>query len=67
MQRKRNDKNQIPEVEINYEKFGAKALEVAEKYLNLTRIAKVAAPIAEVELDYKAFIKRFKKILMTDL
>jgi cobyric acid synthase len=57
----------IPEVEINYEKFGAKALEVAEKYLNLTRIAKVTAPIAAVELDYKVFIKRFKKILMTDL
>ena len=57
----------IPEVEIDYEKFGVKAIEVAENYLNLIRIAKVAAPIAAVELDYEAFAERFKKILMTDL
>jgi len=57
----------IPEVEISYEKFGAKALEIAENYLNLTRIAEVAAPVAEVELDYEAFAEKFKKALISDL
>ncbi len=57
----------IPEVEISYEKFGAKAIEVADNYLNLTRITEVAAPIAAVDLDYEAFAERFKKALMTDL
>ena len=57
----------IPEVEISYEKFGAKALEIAENYLNLARIAEVAAPVAEVELDYEAFAEKFKKALISDL
>ena len=41
-------------------------MEVAENYLNLTRITEVAAPIAPVELDYEVFAERFKKALLTD-
>ncbi len=53
----------IPEVEIKYEKFGAKALETAENSLNLDRIVEVAAPLSVVEFDYGAFVEKFKKAL----
>ncbi len=34
----------IPEVEIRYEEFGAKAIEMAEQHMDLDRIAAIAAP-----------------------
>jgi hypothetical protein len=53
----------IPEVEIKYEKFGAKALEIAENYLNLTRIVEVAKPLAVPEFDCDEFVEKFKRAL----
>jgi cobyric acid synthase len=55
----------IPEVEIKYEKFGAKALETAENSLNLKRIVEVAAPLSAAEFDYEVFVEKFKKALKT--
>ncbi len=56
----------IPEVEIRYEEFGAKALELAEHALDLEKIMQVAAPPAVASLDYEAFYGKFKKALFTD-
>ncbi len=57
----------IPEVEIKYEMFGAKALEIAENYLNLARIVEVAKPLAVAEFHYYEFVEKFKRALLTGL
>jgi cobyric acid synthase len=57
----------IPEVEIKYEKFGAKALEMAENTLNLDKIVELATPLAATDFDYDVFVEKFKKELTTDL
>jgi cobyrinic acid a,c-diamide synthase len=56
----------IPEIEIRYEDFGAKAIEIAEASLDLDRIAKVAAPAEVAKLDYGALVERFKDLIMKD-
>ena len=57
----------IPEVEIKYERFGAKALEMAEKTLNLDKIVELATPLLATDFDYEVFVEKFKKELITDL
>ncbi|MCW4017820.1 MAG: AAA family ATPase [Candidatus Bathyarchaeota archaeon] len=57
----------IPEVEIKYEEFGAKAMELAESSMELEKIASLAAPTKEKPLDYREFIEKFKNILETNL
>jgi cobyric acid synthase len=57
----------IPEVEIKYEKFGAKALEVAENTLNLDKIVELATPISTTDFNYNTFVGKFKKELTSDL
>lgn len=56
----------IPEIEIKYEEFGAKALEIAEAYLDLDKIVALAAPAQKVDVDYKAFSEKFKSSLVKD-
>jgi hypothetical protein len=53
----------IPEVEIKYEKFGAKASEIAENYFNLTSIVEDAKPLAVAEFDYDEFVEKFKRAM----
>ncbi len=53
----------IPEVEIKYEEFTAKALELVEKSINVDRVIEVAAPFAVADLDYGAFVEKFKNAL----
>jgi cobyrinic acid a,c-diamide synthase len=53
----------IPEVEIKYEEFTAKALELVEQSVNMDRIVEVAAPFALADLDYEAFVAKFKDSL----
>ncbi|MEM3377914.1 MAG: AAA family ATPase [Candidatus Bathyarchaeia archaeon] len=53
----------IPEVEIRYEYFGIKALESVEKYVDLKKLAALAAPIEKGEVDYKLFLEKFKNSL----
>jgi cobyric acid synthase len=53
----------IPEIEIRYEDFGAQAIDAAEKYIDLDLLAKLAAPPMQVEVDYGAFVEKFKKLL----
>ena len=59
-------RGKIPEVEIRYEEFGAKALETAEKYMDFEKIIRVAAPPTPTQPDYDAFCEKFKKALLTD-
>ncbi len=55
----------IPEIEIKYEEFGAKALETAETSMDLEKIAAMAASSTVAELDYDAFLEKFKDSLIT--
>ncbi len=53
----------IPEVEIKYEEFTAKAIELVEQWVNIDKVVKVAAPFAMTELNYEAFVAKFKDAL----
>ncbi len=52
----------IPEIEIKYEEFGAKAVEAAEN-LDLNLLTALAASLTENRVDYKAFSEKFRDIL----
>ncbi len=56
----------IPEIEIRYEEFGAKAIEAAEQFIDLSKLTKLAAPPAKTQLNYEAFSKKFRNLLLTD-
>jgi cobyrinic acid a,c-diamide synthase len=56
----------IPEVEIRYEEFGAKAIETVERFLDLKRLAELAEPPGKASVDYRAFLEKFKKSLITN-
>jgi cobyric acid synthase len=53
----------IPEIEIRYEDFGAQAIDAAERYIDLELLTKVASPPMQVQVDYKAFMEKFKNLL----
>lgn len=53
----------IPEIEIRYEDFGAQAIEAAERYIDLDLLTKVASSPTLVQVDYKAFMEKFKNLL----
>jgi cobyric acid synthase len=56
----------IPEVEIRYEEFGAKALQTAEGYFDLDKIMQTAAPPTFAEVDFEVFADNFRKDLLRD-
>ncbi len=56
----------IPEIEIRYEEFGAKAIAAAEQYLDIDKLTKIAAPFKNTSIDYEAFSGKFKKTLIED-
>ncbi len=53
----------IPEVEIRYEEFGNKAIESAERFLDLKRLTELAMPIGKGWVDYNLFLEKFKASL----
>jgi len=53
----------IPEIEIKYEEFGAQAIQAAEQYLNLETLAKIANPPKLTNVDYAAFMEKFKNLV----
>jgi cobyric acid synthase len=57
------ERGMIPEVEIRYESFGAKAIEAAEANLNLDGFVDVAQTPCTVNVDYDLFAEKFKKLL----
>jgi cobyric acid synthase len=56
----------IPEVEIRYEEFGAKAIEAAESSIDLDMLMKLAMPPTKRPVDYEELTEKFKKLLTTD-
>jgi cobyric acid synthase len=56
----------IPEVEIRYEEFGAKAIETIEQSINLDALTKLATPPQMKTVDYEELTEKFKKLLTTD-
>ncbi len=55
----------IPEIEICYDDFGAQAIDTAERYINLEQLVKLAKPPEQHQIDYAAFVDKFK-ILLTN-
>ena len=53
----------IPEIEIRYEDFGAQAIDAVEHYIDLDLLAKVASSPTLIEVDYRAFMEKFKNLL----
>jgi cobyric acid synthase len=56
----------IPEVEIRYEEFGAKAIETIEKSVNLKALAAQAEPLTEASVDFAQLLDKFKKVVVAD-
>ena len=54
----------IPEVEICYEKFGTQAIDVVERYINFEQLVKLAKVPSQNDVDYVAFVEKFKKFLI---
>jgi cobyric acid synthase len=53
----------IPEVEIKYEEFTTKAIELIEQSVKIDKVIEVAVPFAMTELNYEAFVAKFKDAL----
>ena len=53
----------IPEIEIKYEEFGAQAIEAAEQYINLDALIRIADSPKLNQIDYVAFMEKFKNLL----
>ena len=53
----------IPEIEIRYEDFGAQAIDAAERYINLDKLTKIAKAPKLIQIDYQAFMEKFKNLL----
>ncbi|MCW4044388.1 MAG: AAA family ATPase [Candidatus Bathyarchaeota archaeon] len=53
----------IPEVEIKYEEFGAKAVEAVEDSADINLLTELAAPLIEKRVNYEAVSKKFKNLL----
>jgi cobyric acid synthase len=56
----------IPEVEIRYEEFGTKAIETAERSIDLNMLTELAMPSTKNPVDYKELLEKFKNLLITD-
>ncbi|MGB9959099.1 MAG: AAA family ATPase [Candidatus Bathyarchaeales archaeon] len=59
------ERGMIPEVEIRYEDFGAKAMEAAERFINLDRLVELVKPPKKTGVDFKNFLENFKKLLLS--
>ena len=55
----------IPEVEIRYEEFGAKAIETIEKSVDVKRLASQAEPLGRESGDYERLLEKFKQVVTT--
>ncbi len=56
----------MPEIEIKYEEFGAKAIETIEGSVALDKVMNIAAPAAPACVDYEEIVEKFKKALSTE-
>ena len=56
----------IPEIEIKYEEFSVKAIETVETSMDLDKIVQTAAPAMETQIDYEAFVEKFRNTVLND-
>jgi cobyrinic acid a,c-diamide synthase len=56
----------IPEVEIRYEDFGAKAIETIEKAVDIKALAEQAEILGKTSLDHERFLENFKRVITVD-
>jgi hypothetical protein len=56
----------IPEVEIRYEEFGAKAIETIEKSIDLETLTRQAEPLKKASMEYETFLEKFKKTIIAE-
>jgi cobyric acid synthase len=56
----------IPEIEIKYEEFGAKAIETVEQSLDLNALLRLAAPPVKPQLNYGTVLEKFRASLGID-
>ena len=54
----------IPEVEIRYEEFGAKAVETIEQSMDVKALARQAEPLRKTPVNYGMFLEKFKKVII---
>ena len=55
----------IPEVEIRYEEFGAKAIETIEKSVDLKTLVSQGEPLGKASRSYGRFLEKFKRAIIT--
>ena len=53
----------IPEIEIKYEEFGAQAMQAAEQNINIDVLTRIAQAPKLTQVDYQAFMEKFKTLL----
>ncbi len=53
----------IPEVEIKYEEFTAKAIETAESSIDIDKIMSLAGKATENQINYGLFVEKFKALV----
>ena len=56
----------IPEVEIRYEEFGAKAIKIIEESIDLQLLASLAEPMKKETKNVEALLERFKKVIASN-
>ncbi len=54
------ERGSIPEVEIKYEEFTTKAIELIEQNVDLDKVVEVAEPFTMTDLNYDIFVAKFK-------
>ncbi|MEJ2243911.1 MAG: AAA family ATPase [Candidatus Bathyarchaeota archaeon] len=55
----------IPEIEIKYEEFGAKAIQNIEQFLDLDALLRLSAPPVRSSISYETVLNKFKLLLDT--
>jgi hypothetical protein len=53
----------IPEIEIKYEEFCDQALQAVEKSIDLDTLTEIAKAPSIQQIDYEAFMQKFKNLL----
>ena len=56
----------IPEVEIRYEEFGAKAIETIEKSVDVKTLASQAETLGKASAEYEKLLEKFKEVVTTE-
>jgi cobyric acid synthase len=56
----------IPEVEIRYEEFGAKAIETIENSIDLKALKSQAEPLKKTIAGHETFLKKFREAILAE-